>query len=127
MSLKSGISLANLVKNSPTLSRFLTPVASAYANATGHRQHGLKYDDLVIEEDEGVQKALNRLTERESYDRAYRLRRAIQLSLLHRELPKEQWLSATEDQRYLTPLVEEVRKEDAEREAWDTIKLEKKH
>jgi hypothetical protein len=35
--------------------------------------------------------ALGRLSERESYDRAFRLKQAIQLSLMHRELPKEQW------------------------------------
>ncbi|CAD6884443.1 unnamed protein product [Tilletia controversa] len=127
MSLKSGISLASFVKNSPALSRFVTPVANAYAQAAGHRKVGLKYDDLIIEEDEGVQKAIGRLTERESYDRAYRLRRAIHLSVLHRELPKEEWLTSSEDQRYLAPLVEEVRKEDDERAAWDTVKIEKKH
>ena len=30
--------------------RILKPVANAYANATGHRQMGLRYDDLLIEE-----------------------------------------------------------------------------
>ncbi|KAK0522815.1 Cytochrome b-c1 complex subunit 7 [Tilletia horrida] len=127
MSLKSGISLASFVKNSPALSRFLTPVANAYAQAAGHRQVGLKYDDLIMEENDNVQKAIGRLSERESYDRAFRLRRAIQLSVIHRELPKEQWLNPAEDQRYLTPLVEEVNKEEDERAAWDTVKLEKKH
>ncbi|KAK0551260.1 Cytochrome b-c1 complex subunit 7 [Tilletia horrida] len=127
MSLKSGISLAGFVKSSPLLNRFITPVANAYAHATGHRQHGLKYDDLIIEEDETVQKAIGRLSERESYDRAFRLKRAIHLSVLHRELPKDQWLKPSEDERYLTPAIEELRKEEAEREAWDSIKVEKKH
>jgi ubiquinol-cytochrome c reductase subunit 7 len=36
--------------------KMLKPVANAYANALGHRQHGLRYDDLIIEEREDVQK-----------------------------------------------------------------------
>lgn len=35
----------------------LRPLANFYANATGHRQLGLRYDDLVMEEREDVQKA----------------------------------------------------------------------
>jgi ubiquinol-cytochrome c reductase subunit 7 len=30
-------------------------VADKYANICGYRQHGLKYDDLIIEENETVQ------------------------------------------------------------------------
>lgn len=76
--------------------RILKPVANAYANATGHRQMGLRYDDLLIEESDRVQKALSRLPEKEAYDRAFRLRQASHLSVIHRELPKEQWLPASE-------------------------------
>lgn len=92
----SGLSLAKYVQSSPALMRVLKPVANAYANATGHRQMGLRYDDLIIEESDRVQKALSRLPEKEAYDRAFRLRQASQLSVLHRELPKEQWLPAKE-------------------------------
>jgi hypothetical protein len=34
----------------------LKPLANAYAHITGYRQHGLRYDDLIIEEREDVQK-----------------------------------------------------------------------
>lgn len=34
----------------------LKPLANAYAQITGHRQHGLRYDDLIIEEREDVTK-----------------------------------------------------------------------
>ncbi len=34
----------------------LKPVATAYARAAGHRKMGLKYDDLLMEEREDVQK-----------------------------------------------------------------------
>ncbi|UZJ52840.1 hypothetical protein CBS101457_002160 [Exobasidium rhododendri] len=121
-----GLSLAKFIKSSPALNRMIQPVAKAYANAAGYRQMGLRYDDLVREEDETVQKALGRLSERESYDRAFRLKQAIQLSLMHRELPKEQWLKPEQDTRYLTPLINEVKGEEAERAAWDTVKVEKK-
>lgn len=39
--------------------RALTPVSAAYARAAGHRQVGLKYDDLIIEENDTVQKVSN--------------------------------------------------------------------
>lgn len=41
-----GLSLAAQVKQSRSLTKALTPIANAYARATGHRQLGLKYDDL---------------------------------------------------------------------------------
>ncbi|SPO27875.1 probable ubiquinol--cytochrome-c reductase [Ustilago trichophora] len=123
----SGLSLAKYVQSSPALMRMLKPVANAYANATGHRQMGLRYDDLIIEESDRVQKAISRLPEKEAYDRAFRLRQAAQLSVLHRELPKEQWLPAKEDKRYLTPYVQEVATEESERAAWDTVAVKKGH
>lgn len=94
----------------------LKPVANAYANATGHRQMGLKYDDLIIEESPRVQKALSRLPEKEAYDRAFRLRQASQLSVLHRELPKEQWLSAKEVSFALSTVLGDRKEKGAARE-----------
>lgn len=41
-----GISLANHVKQSRALTTALLPLANALARASGHRQLGLKYDDL---------------------------------------------------------------------------------
>lgn len=40
--------------------------------------------------------AIQRLTPREHYDRAFRLKRASQASVLHKPLPKEQWLAPEE-------------------------------
>lgn len=99
-------------------------IADKYANICGYRQHGLKYDDLLIEENDTVQKvgiilmtiyicrdsilncamfkALHRLTPREEYDRAYRIRLASQLSVLHHGLPKEQVMSAEQVRRRLS-------------------------
>jgi len=40
--------------------------------------------------------ALNRLTPREQYDRAFRMKRASQASVLHAPLAKEEWIPASE-------------------------------
>ena len=50
-------SLAPLIKSyTPGLAKMLKPVAAAYTHIAGYRQVGLKYDDLIIEEREDVQK-----------------------------------------------------------------------
>ncbi|KAL7005484.1 Cytochrome b-c1 complex subunit 7 [Cystobasidiomycetes sp. EMM_F5] len=121
-----GISLAKQVRASRTFNKPIQRIAEKYAQWCGYRQHGLKYDDLIIEESETVQKALKRLTPREEYDRAYRLRVASQLSVLHHPLPKEQQLTADQDVRYLQPLIEEITAEMDERAQLDTAILAKK-
>jgi hypothetical protein len=50
-------SLAPQIKSfSPSLFKALKPVAEFYARAAGHRSMGLKWDDLLMEEREDVQK-----------------------------------------------------------------------
>ncbi|QRV87544.1 ubiquinol-cytochrome C reductase complex 14kD subunit [Ceratobasidium sp. AG-Ba] len=120
-----GLSFASQVKASRGLHKFLTPIAAFYARAVGHRRMGLRYDDLLIEERSDVQKALSRLPEKEAYDRAFRQRVAVQQSVLHKDLPKDQWLKPEEDIRYLKPYVDQVAKEDYERAEWDTITVTK--
>lgn len=56
----------------------------------------------------------------------YRMRVAFQQDLMRRPLPKEEWVSAEEDVRYLTPYIAEVAAEDAERAKWDSIEVERK-
>ena len=51
-----GFSLASSLKSSRGLYKFLKPIADSYANLAGYRQHGMKYDDLLIEENPTVQK-----------------------------------------------------------------------
>ncbi|KDN48160.1 hypothetical protein RSAG8_03176, partial [Rhizoctonia solani AG-8 WAC10335] len=122
-----GLSLAPQVKASRGLSKFLAPIAQFYAQTTGHRKMGLRYDDLLIEERADVQRAISRLPENESYDRAYRQKVAVQQSLLHKNLSKDQWLKPENDVRYLKPYVEQAAKEDQERAEWDTITVVKAH
>ncbi|KAG2185282.1 hypothetical protein INT44_002072 [Umbelopsis vinacea] len=120
------LSFKSAVQNSKFLSSFLKPVSTAYANVAGYRQIGLRYDDLVVEENDITQEALRRLTlsnPREAYDRVYRIRVAQQCSLSHSLLPKEQWTKPEDDVRYLRPILEEVTAEFAEREAFDNAKV----
>jgi hypothetical protein len=56
----------------------------------------IRWDDLLEEEDEVVQLALRRLTPKESYDRIFRIRRAVQCSYQHKLLPKEEWTKPEE-------------------------------
>jgi len=116
-----GPSLAPYIRSSKTLSRWFKPVSLWYANLAGYRRMGLKYDDLLVEERDDVQKALGRLTTREAYDRAFRIKRASHASVLHSDLPKDEWLPASEDKRYLKPHVLEVTGEDLERQKWDNL------
>ncbi|KAI0206924.1 cytochrome b-c1 complex subunit 7 [Astrocystis sublimbata] len=84
-------------------------------------------DDLIIEENETVLKALSRLPPKEAYDRVYRLRRAVQCSVTHKLLPKDQWTKPEEDIRYLSPILEQIALEEKEKAALDTLTIVKKH
>ncbi|KAF8633754.1 hypothetical protein AX17_004409 [Amanita inopinata Kibby_2008] len=121
-----GPSLTPYVNSSRTLYRWVKPIADWYANVSGYRKYGFKYDDLLVEERPDVQRALSRLTPREKYDRAFRQKRASQASVLHAPLPNEEWTKAGEDVRYLRPHVLDVAKENAERKMWDNVAVERK-
>lgn len=41
-----GVSLTPMLKRSPYWTRVLTPIAKWYAEVSGYRRMGLKYDDL---------------------------------------------------------------------------------
>ncbi|GFT81179.1 cytochrome b-c1 complex subunit 7 [Nephila pilipes] len=90
-----------------------------YFNRMGYNKYGLYRDDLYYETPE-VKEAIRRLPQ-DIYDaRIFRIQRAFQLSLTHSLLPKEEWTKFEEDlkNRYLEPLVEEVKKEKKERDTW---------
>lgn len=121
-----GPSLAPYVRSSRTLKKWVAPLAQWYANLMGYRKMGLKYDDLQQEGLPEVQRALGRLTQREYYDRVYRMKLSAHQSVLHKPLPKEQWMSAKEDIRYLKPHIVGVLEEETERAAWDTMTVQRK-
>jgi ubiquinol-cytochrome c reductase subunit 7 len=71
------------------------------------------------------------------------MRVAFQQSILHKDLPKEQQIKESEvrtarsnlqsdlqltsqDVPYLTPIIKDIMKEDAERAHWDSIIVERK-
>jgi len=105
----------------PKLYNFLKPIAEKYADLAGYRKVGLMYDDLVREESKTIQTALGRLPPRIAYDRAFRIRRAVQCSVTHTLLPKSEWIKPEEDVPYLTPYIEEIETEEAERKRFDAM------
>ncbi|KAK4179889.1 cytochrome b-c1 complex subunit 7 [Triangularia setosa] len=117
----SAPTLVNYVAKRPWLQKLLKPVASWYTNASLYRQMGLKADDLISEENTDVLKALGRLTPKESYDRIYRIRRATQLSLQQKILPKNEWTKPEEDVPYLSPILQAIEAEAKEKQALDTL------
>ena len=129
-----------------TQQRNLTPpdwVRKYMYNLSGWNQYGLYKDDLMVE-NEDVQEAIRRLPPTMQVifnltkvsqlmfisficsfwqdERAFRIQRATQLSLMKTVLPKDQWPTFEEDVekgRYLQPYLTEVRKERAEEAFWD--------
>ncbi|TRY83265.1 hypothetical protein DNTS_032522 [Danionella cerebrum] len=89
-----------------------------YYNACGFNQLGLHRDDLLNETPE-VKEAVRRLPEQVYNDRVFRIKRALDLSMKHHILPKEQWTKYEEDVRYLAPYLEEVLREQKEKADWD--------
>lgn len=75
--------------------------------------------DDCLYENEDVKEALRRLPEHLVDERNFRMVRAIQLSLQKTILPKEEWTKMEEDKLYLSPIVEQVKKERLEREEWE--------
>ena len=51
---------------------------------------------MYVEEDPAVSEAIRRLPQQEQHLRLYRIKRAIDLSMKHAQLPKEQWTTETE-------------------------------
>ena len=91
-----------------------------YVNACGYRQLGLRKDDLMNEEDTPeLIEAVRRLPEEEQDLRMFRMKRALDLSMKHQILPKEEWTKPDEDIEYLTPILESVIAEKKEREHWN--------
>ncbi|GKT44934.1 cytochrome b-c1 complex subunit 7 [Colletotrichum spaethianum] len=100
--------LADGILARPFLKSIFVPFSNWYANAAGHQ---------------GPQAPLPK----ESYDRVFRIRRAVQLSYQHKLLPKNEWTKPEEDYPYLGPIIQQIQAEEAERLAFETIEVQKKH
>ncbi|XP_006007196.1 cytochrome b-c1 complex subunit 7 isoform X1 [Latimeria chalumnae] len=99
-------------------SRLLEGFRKWYYNAAGFNKLGLMRDDTMYE-DADVKEALKRIPENVYNDRMFRIKRALDLSLKHQILPKEQWTKYEEDVPYLGPYLKEVIREKKEREEWE--------
>lgn len=63
---------------------------SRIINAAGFNRLGLMRDDM-IHETEDVKEAIRRLPENLYNDRMFRIKRALDLTMRHQILPKDQW------------------------------------
>uniref|UniRef100_A0A8D0BSB2 Cytochrome b-c1 complex subunit 7 n=1 Tax=Salvator merianae TaxID=96440 RepID=A0A8D0BSB2_SALMN len=63
---------------------------------------GLLQDDTLYESPD-VTETLKRLPEDVYYERLFHIKRALDLSMKHLILPKEQWVKYDEDKPYLEP------------------------
>ncbi|KIX05088.1 uncharacterized protein Z518_05960 [Rhinocladiella mackenziei CBS 650.93] len=110
----------------PWVEKWFIPLSNWYVNLAGWRKLGLRYEDLIPEENDVVQLALKRLPPKEAYDRVFRLRRAFQCSLSHQILPPEEHTKPEDDIAYLSPIIAEIEAELKERHDLDTAQVEKK-
>ena len=71
-------------------SQWLECIRKWYYNAAGFNKLGLTRDDTIHENDD-VKEAIRRLPENLYNDRVFRIKRALDLTMRHQILPKEQW------------------------------------
>ncbi|KAJ3407853.1 Cytochrome b-c1 complex subunit 7 [Chytridiales sp. JEL 0842] len=102
-------------------SKAFAGLAEWHANQMGYRKMGLRYDDLIPDETPIIQEALRRLPPRETQDRIFRFRRAIQLSSQQTVLEPVEWTKPEEDIPYLRPIIDQVESEVASQEAFDNL------
>ncbi|KAJ1835136.1 Cytochrome b-c1 complex subunit 7 [Coemansia sp. RSA 2711] len=118
--------VARVVQNNGAFRALCRPFAGTWVRLSGYRRLGLRYDDLLREETPIIQEAISRLNREETDNRVYRQKRAFQLSLSHQELPTPQWTKPEDDYKYLQPLIDEVTAEQAERDAFNSMKTVRK-
>ncbi|XP_027031332.1 cytochrome b-c1 complex subunit 7 [Tachysurus fulvidraco] len=106
-----------MASKAPAAGRLALGLRKWYYNAAGFNKLGLLRDDTIYE-DPDVKEAIRRLPEPVYNDRMFRIKRALDLSLKHQILPKNQWTQFEEDVPYLQPYLKEVIRERTEREEW---------
>lgn len=94
--------LIEFIRRRPRLDAIVRRFALAHERWQGFREYGLMRDDIISEEPEIIEAALKRLGEKEQFDRAFRLRRAVQLHVRGEKLPKEEQIPAHEVSRQLS-------------------------
>lgn len=93
--------LIDFLKARPTIYNKVLRIAQAHDRWMDYRKFGttpqtiflmfttagLMRDDLLPSENPVVQEALTRISEKDAFDRTFRLRRAVQLYMTHSDLP----------------------------------------
>ncbi|XP_058286219.1 cytochrome b-c1 complex subunit 7 [Hylobates moloch] len=97
--------------------KWLDGIRKWYYDAAGFNKLGLMRDDTIYE-DEDVKEATRSLPENLYNDRMFRIKRALDPTVKHQILRKEQWTKYEEENFYLEPYLKEVIRERKEREAW---------
>ncbi|KFO28027.1 cytochrome b-c1 complex subunit 7-like [Fukomys damarensis] len=94
----------------------LDGIGKWYYNAAGFNKLGLVRDDTIYN-DKDIKEARRRLSEKVYNDRTFRIKRALDLSMKHQILLKEQ-RNCEEDKFYFEPYLKEVIQERKEKEDW---------
>nr|XP_037850859.1 cytochrome b-c1 complex subunit 7-like [Chlorocebus sabaeus] len=97
--------------------KWLNRIKKWYYNAAGFNKLRLMRDDTIYE-DENVKQAIRSLPENLYNDRKFHIKRALDLTMKHQILPKEQWTKYEEENFYLELYLKEVIRERKEREEW---------
>jgi ubiquinol-cytochrome c reductase subunit 7 len=84
--------ISKYILSKPLLKSIFVPASRVFISLAGHRKMGLRTEDLISEESEVMQTAIRRLPAKDTYERVFRFATAVQLSLSHHLLPKDQWL-----------------------------------
>ena len=124
-SLTSVVKMGDFILKNSALAKVAVPVAQQFVNLSGYRKMGLRFDDLLSEENPVAQTALKRLPEDESYARVFRIIRAHQTSLTQHLLPENEWIKASEDVPYLTPYILEAEAAAKEKADLDNLEISK--
>ncbi|AET37281.1 ubiquinol--cytochrome-c reductase subunit 7 Ecym_1022 [Eremothecium cymbalariae DBVPG len=122
-SFSSIVKMGDYILKSPSLSRVVVPIAQQFIKYSGYRQLGLKFDDLISEENDIAQTAIRRLPEDESYSRVFRIIQAHQAEVTHHLLPTHKWTKPEEDKPYLLPYLLEAEAAVKEKEELDHLEL----
>lgn len=117
--------IGDYILKTPALAKVIVPIAHQFVNFSGYRKLGLRFDDLISEENDIAQTALRRLPADESYARIYRIINAHQSELTHHLLPKDKWIKPEEDTPYLTPYLLEAEAAVQEKQELDHLELAK--
>ncbi|GEQ66900.1 hypothetical protein JCM33374_g563 [Metschnikowia sp. JCM 33374] len=122
-SITSIVKVSDWILSRPTLSKVIVPVAKTFCAYAGYREMGLKFNDLIAEENPIAQKAIARLPEDQLYARNFRTLTAHQLALSHQLLPPNKAVQPEEDTHYLIPYLLEAEKEAFEKAELDQMKV----